>query len=187
MLLSFRTGSSKPIIQVEQKFSLYKLCVFTTVPPVSPTAKWLKLIWENKVKIQNNSKKYLPLAITCEYDTKVIEREFIMHSKLMHNSITICTKMACKNFKYDNSWIQMNDYFYNILNILSDRNNAHYLVVQKLNTQKLYENLLTFKFTDEVKCIQLNDSVKQCVHMQIKSNGKTTNYISPCKIRTQID
>lgn len=187
MLLNFRTGSNKPIVQVEQKFSLYKLCVFTEAPQDSPTANWAKLVWENRVVVEHNTKKYSVLQTVCEYDDEVNERRFIMHSKLILKSITICTKDTCKGFKYDDSWIQINNSFYNVMNILSDCNSVYYFVVQKLNTREIYENLHTFKFTDEIKCIKYNNSLKQCIHMQIKIAGKIINYISPCKFRTQID
>ncbi|XP_055522619.1 uncharacterized protein LOC129716809 [Wyeomyia smithii] len=74
MLLGFRSGSNKPVVQLEQKFILYKLCMFTKVPKRLPIEKWIKELWANKTSGAENKQQYSLLAILCEYDDDVNTR-----------------------------------------------------------------------------------------------------------------
>lgn len=121
------------------------------------------------------------------FDEDVIARSFSAHSKAHIKGLNLCTKAACQGYQYDDSWIYMNDNFFNILEILCDQENCIHIVGQLLHNEMLFDNLYSYVLTDVIKVMKINDSIQQCVSMNIKIVDKTLRFISKSKIRTQID
>lgn len=186
MLLKFCSGSNKPVLQIERKYYLNKLCQFNDVPEDSAIKCWVQSTWSKKhATIQYNEKFIFIPTESMIFDDDVTQRHFSYHSKLYYYGINLCTAVACADFKYDNSWIYLNESFFNIQAILCDKSNIIYIVGQKLSTSKLFENMHSYTFTDEIRIMKITRAVRQCINMHVKSNN--VRYISICKVQTQID
>lgn len=112
MLLGYRTGNNKPILRIERKYYMNRICRYTELPSASPIRDWIKLLWsKDHVKLE-----YDPRTIYCSsdsvvYDDNIKERVFSFHSRLHINGQDYCTRDTCKEFNYDDSWMKIKGIF----------------------------------------------------------------------------
>ncbi|XP_058461975.1 uncharacterized protein LOC131436976 [Malaya genurostris] len=188
MLLKFCSGNNKPVLQIEKKYYLNKLCQNSRVPQDSVIKQWVQSIWFKKHSIvQYNPQKIFTVNNSTLFDNDVTQRHFSYHSRLYYNRLNLCTKAACSDLKYDDSWIWINSNFFRIHAILCDQANIIYILGQKLDTISLFPNMYSYTFTDEVRIMKVTDSLKQCISMKVETNGEYMRFISICKKQTQVD
>ncbi|XP_062700995.1 uncharacterized protein LOC134285047 [Aedes albopictus] len=188
MLLAYRTSNKKPILQIERKYCINKMCHYTELPSASPIQNWVKTVWTKEhTPLQFDSKTVFVPCDSVVYDDDVDEIIFSVHSRCHKNGLVLCTRDICKGSNYDDSWIEKNGSFYCITHILCDKNNLIYIVGQRAKTKKIYDNLYACHLTEEIRVVKVNDSVQQCIAMQIEQNQTIERFISRCKIRTQCD
>ena len=70
---------------------------------------------------------------------------------------------------------------------LIDQNDKFYVVVRKLETTKLYDNMFKFRYTSNKLLVKLNDTIRMCARVKINDDNCETNFLSMVKIKTQID
>lgn len=167
---------------------MHKFCKYA-YEDVNPRVKnWSRVIWSNPhIEAQFDPKMLYMLNDNLNFDRDVVERLFSAHTKTYTKGLNLCTRKSCHNYQYDNSWISMNGEFYNIVEILCDQYNTTYIVGQLLICKEVFYNVYSYVISDIYTVMKIQDSIQQCINMSIKLPDKTLQYISKCKIRTQID
>lgn len=188
MLLGFRTGNASPLVQIERKYNMNKLCHRNYPGNTPPVQNWINSLWSKQQNIVQFDQKLLCiLPDNLVFDTDVVERSFNAHGKIQYKRLNLCTKQTCHVYNYDDSWVFMNGQFYSIVEILTDHNNTLYIAGQQLRFENLFHNMHSYELTNIVQVMRVNDTIRQCVSMSIKTNDRTFKFVSKCKIRTQID
>ncbi|XP_065088312.1 uncharacterized protein LOC135709828 [Ochlerotatus camptorhynchus] len=188
MLLGFRTGNKSPLVQIERKYYMNKLCHRNYLDLNPDVKNWIQSLWsKQKSSVQYDPKGIYILNDNLMFDADVVERSFSAHGKMYSKSFNVCTKQTCHAHKYDDSWVYINENFYAIVEILCDQNNIVYIAGQQLHSKKLCHNIYSYALTDIIKVMRVNDTIRQCINMCIKMNDRSLQFISKCKIRTQID
>lgn len=188
MLLGYRTGNNKPILQIERKYYMNRICHYTELPSASPIKDWIKMLWvKDHIKLQYDPRTIYNSSNLVVYDDDIKERVFSFHSRLHINGQDFCTRDTCKEFNYDDSWVEINGLFYSIDHILCDTNNSIYIVGQQAVSKKIYYNLFSFNLSNQKRVIKINNTIRQCIKMQIRKDDITEEFISRGKFHTQID
>lgn len=188
MLLGYRTGNNKPVLQIERKYYMNRLCQYTELSSNSPIKSWVKKLWmKDHTKLQFDPTRIYNSSDAIVYDDDIDERVFSFHSRLHINGRDLCSKDICKECNYDDSWVEINGKFYCISLILCDRNHSVYIIGQKAITRKLYDNLYSFDLSKHKRVVRINNTAQQCLIMEIENENKKQQFISRCKTRTQVD
>lgn len=149
MLLKFRTGNNKPIIQIERKYRLNRLVHMTHAPKNSIIHPWIRTLWTKSHPIvEYNGRLPFSTDLNVTFENGVVEAEFSIFDKIYFNGLNICTKSTCQNYQNDDSWICKNGIFYSIENILCDKQNNPYFVGKELVVEKVFDNLYEYDESD---------------------------------------
>ncbi|XP_055524029.1 uncharacterized protein LOC129717849 isoform X1 [Wyeomyia smithii] len=189
MLTAFHSSNNHPVLQVATKFFLNKLVHHTQLPINSPIFEWTEKLWS----LQAKSLKYdARLKTTIENNVTVAdhmrETDFNDIGKCQYEGINICAKEICRKFAYDDSYVCLNGMFYHVERFLVDKKEKLYIIGTQMLVKKLFANMFLYTFSKNMILLLLNESVRQCVSVTVETvNGTYKNYVSFCKIRTQID
>ncbi|XP_038107102.1 uncharacterized protein LOC119766534 [Culex quinquefasciatus] len=182
ILLKYRTGNNKPVLQIAKKYALKKSCHSIPIPYNSPIKKWIDEIWRGKKMSNLLFNEHLRFVIQNEqFEDGIISREFSYHSKMTYHGIQYCTKTYCEDFRYDDSYININDKFIRITCILTDRENSIFVVGRVLKTKSIFPNLYIYKETNQKLVVKLNDSIRQCISITVEVDNESLNCICVCK------
>lgn len=188
MLLNFRSGNNKPIIQIERKYRLNRLVHMTHAPKDSIIYPWVQSLWKKNHPSVKFDKRFLFSSdFNVTFEDGISESEFSTQSKIFFNGLSFCTKLTCQNFRYDDSWIWKNGYFYNIHSILSDKHEQPYFVGIQLIVEPVSDNLYIYNESDNLRIIKVDKSIRQCINMIIIHECKEIKFISKCKVIIQVD
>ncbi|XP_058443180.1 uncharacterized protein LOC131425359 [Malaya genurostris] len=188
MLLDLKTGHNHPVIQVTKKYCLKRFCHYTPMPINSPIKNWVYNLWEpRKLPRLRYDSRFKFVADREILDKDIVATNFSYHSKFSFKGIRYCTKLTCEKFKYDDSFIFLNNCFFQIQNILTDEFDNIYIVGQELNSERVFNNLFLYEFSSLCRIIKINNTIRQCVNMTIRQVNEILNFISICKFRTQVD
>lgn len=188
MLLKFRTGNNKPIIQIERKYRLHRLVHMTHAPRNSVIRPWIQALWtKSHPVVKYNERLQFSAGYQLEFEHGVIGTEFSILNKVHFNGFNFCTKSTCENCQYDDSWICKNGIFYNIENILSDKQDCPYFVGRELVVEKVYDNVYKYEESNVTRIVKFDSSVIQCISMTINKEGDLIRFLAKCKVITQND
>lgn len=188
ILLKYRTGNNKPVVQIAKKYALRKTCNYIPIPENSPIRNWVNEIWQGKTTPKLIFSEHLLYCIENEeLEEGIVSREFSYHSKFFYRGLQFCTKGYCEDLKYDDSFIKLNQHFYQITSILTDRQNKIYIVGRVLIVNRLFENLYIYKKSRQKKIIKLNETIRLCINVEIEVDYEKLNFISVVKYMTQVE
>lgn len=189
MILGFRTGNNHPVIQITNKFILNRICHNVSFSENELIKTWLSQLWSSKpiyhLKFDNESLYELP--DTLKIDDKVSEREFSHHVKFTYEGVHYCTRESCDKLGYDDSFVKIGSDFFQVENVLVDRNDQIYIIGKKLNVIEIYNNMYSYKNSAEYHLKPIKNNIRPCVSVSILKGNIVVNYISTCKPNTQIN
>lgn len=188
MLLKFRSGNNKPIIQIERKYQLNRMIHMTHAPKTSIISPWIRSLWTKQhPNTEYTGRLLFSINGNLTYEEGIDEKDFSTHDKIYFNGINLCTKSSCQNYQYDDSWICKSGSFYNICNILSDKQNTPYIVGQVLTVEQVYENLYKYTESNSLKIVKIDTTIQQCINMVINCEDEVIKFVAKCKVMTQAD
>lgn len=151
--------------------------------------KWHSQLWSSKSAhcLKFDHTLMFKLSDTLRIDEQVLEREFSNHEKFTYNGVQYCTEESCKKLGYDDSFVNLGIDFFRIENVLVDRNDELYIIGKKLITMPIYNNMFSYKNSNEYHLKKVTCSIRSCVSVSIPKDKANVNYISICKPNTQIN
>lgn len=120
-------------------------------------------------------------------DLNISNLEFSYHDRFQWNYIQYRTHESCINLGYDDSYIIMDAQFQRIERILTDKNDAIYIVGKELIVEEIFDNMFKYELKNQLRLRKLNNSIRQCISITVTEENDKINFISICKFNSQVD
>lgn len=189
MILGFRTGNNHPVVQITNKFILNRICHNQSFFENELIKAWHSQLWSSRSsrRFKFNPECVFELPDTLHIDETISEREFSQHGKLIYEGVQYCSWESCKQLAYDDSFIKIGTEFFNIENVLVDRNDKYYIIGKKLYTTEIFNNMHSYKNSTELHLKLIQQQIRPCVSISVLKGNSCVQYISACKPNTQIN